>query len=76
MILTRGKKGQEYRTEQINLQENLLRRLEVLGLTEGTVISVVNKNFNGSMIIRVRGTRFAIGKKVAEGIFVREVKQK
>ena len=42
----------------------------MLGLTKGTNIEVLNNKKSGSLIFKVRGTRFAIGKKIANGIEV------
>lgn len=70
MILRDGKIGGSYRVKQIDLPEESARRLEILGMTQNTRISVINKKSAGSMIIRVRGTRFAIGKGFTEKITV------
>lgn len=51
------------------------RRLEDMGLTPGTEITVVNSApLSGPLEIRVRGSRLAIGRGMAERIFV-EVKR-
>ena len=49
------------------------RRLEVLGMLEGTRITVVNRKKKGAMIVKIRGTRFAVGRSIAECIEVKEV---
>ena len=49
------------------------RRLEALGLTEGTNITILNKKKKGAVIVKVRGTRFAVGEHIAEGIQIGEV---
>lgn len=51
------------------------RRLEALGLTAGTNITVLNKKKDGASIVKVRGTRFAVGKRIAAGIHIKEVEQ-
>ena len=38
----------------------------------GTRVQVLNQKRNGSTIIRVRGTRWALGKEIAGGIEVKE----
>lgn len=48
------------------------RRLEALGLTEGTNITVLNKKTKGAVIVKVRGTRFAVGHHIASGIRIEE----
>lgn len=50
----------------------LERRLEALGLTEGTEITVLNRK-PGALIVKMRGTRFAMGSHIAGGIRVAEV---
>lgn len=72
MTLLEGKIGSGYRVEAIRLEDKITRRLQTLGLTEGTGIEVLNSKKSGSLIIKVRGTRFAIGRRIAEGITVRE----
>lgn len=71
MNLLNGIIGKEYKVINIQVDENLGRRLQALGLTMGTKIKVLNNKKSGSVIFKVRGTRLAIGKKIAEGIIVR-----
>jgi len=70
MVLYKGDVGKAYRIEDTNIDDKIKRRLEVMGLTNGTQIEILNKNINGSLILKVRGSRFAIGKRIAEGIDV------
>lgn len=72
MVLSNGKKGFEYTIEHIELDLKVKRRLQMLGLTHGTKVTVLNKKNRGPMIIKVRGTRFAIGKGFLDGIFVED----
>ena len=72
MKLFDGEIGKKYRVSKFKLEERIKRRFEVLGLTLGADVEVVSKKRYGGMIIRVRGTRFAIGKKFGEGIIVYE----
>ncbi len=46
--------------------------LRALGVNEGTPVNILNKKGSGSVIIKVRGTRLALGKRLSEGITVRE----
>ena len=41
-------------------------------VNEGTPVNILNKKGSGSVIIKVRGTRLALGKRLSEGITVRE----
>ena len=44
----------------------------VLGVNENTPLLVMNKKNSGTMIIKVRGTRLALGKRITGGIEVKE----
>jgi Fe2+ transport system protein FeoA len=47
------------------------KRLEDMGLTPGTRVTVVRSApFRGPLEVRIRGSRLAIGKGMAERIFV------
>lgn len=70
MNLLQGVINKEYIVKNIDVEENVQRRLQALGLISGTKIKVLNNKKNGSVIFKVRGTRLAVGKKIAEGIFV------
>lgn len=70
MTLLRGNIGSSYIVRDIKLEISIKRRLEMLGLTNGTVVEILNSKKNGSIIIKIRGTRFAIGRKIANGIVV------
>lgn len=65
---------QNYRITSVLEQEKIQRRLEALGILEGTKIVVLNRKRNGSTIIKVRGTRWALGNEIAEGIEVEELR--
>ena len=64
--------GRQYRVVSVRINEKVTRRLEALGVNEGKEVSLLNKKGSGSVIIKVRGTRLALGKKLSEGITVRE----
>lgn len=72
MNLANGLIGKSYIVEDMQLESGIMRRLQVLGLTQGTLVEVMNKKKNGTVIFRVRGTRFAIGNKIANGILLDE----
>ena len=65
---------QNYRITSVQEQEKIQRRLEALGILEGTKVVVLNRKRNGSTIIKVRGTRWALGNEIAEVIEVEELK--
>ena len=70
MKLADGKKGGIYTVADIKLEDNEKRRLEILGLNHGAKIEILEAKKSGSMIVKIRGTRYAIGKKFAFGILV------
>lgn len=72
MNLSDGIKGNTYIIDEINLDTRVTRRLQMLGMTRGTQLSVLNKKRSGPMIIKVRGTRFALGRNFCRGIYVEE----
>jgi len=70
VFLYEGQIGNKYRVIDIGIDYKLKRRLEVIGFTYRTEVEVLNKNLNGSLILKVRGTRFAISKMIAKKIEV------
>ena len=63
-----------YRVVEVSgLELPVERRLEALGLTEGTSVTILNKKNRGTVIVKVRGTRFAVGQNIAAGIRIEEV---
>ena len=73
MTLKQGKNNKTYQVLSINIELLLERRLEALGLTEGAKITILNNNKKGALTARFRGTRFALGKIIADHIEVKEV---
>ncbi len=72
MKLIECEKGSTYQVKQVLVTEAIGRRLEALGVNERTPVTILNKKGSGSIIIKIRGTRLALGKKIAEGIEVEE----
>ena len=72
MTLREGTIGNTYRVKEIRLEDKIKRRLQMLGMTKGTEVRILNNKKSGSIIMKVRGTRFAIGRRIAEGVLVEE----
>lgn len=72
MTLQNARIGSIYTVNSLELDIATMRRLEALGLTRGTKIKILNRNRGGSVILMVRGSRLALGKKIAEAICMRE----
>ena len=64
--------GGRYVVAGVQVDEGITRRLEALGVNEETPVNILNKKGSGSVIIKVRGTRLALGRRLSEGITVRE----
>ena len=61
MLLKDIKIGESCIVEKIALPFLMEQRLESLGMTKDTVVSVLNSKGKGIMIIKLRGSRFALG---------------
>lgn len=72
MNLYAGIVDKRYKVDELMLEEAISRRLAALGINKGTPIVITSRKRNGGMVIRVRGTRLAIGKHIAECIEVNE----
>lgn len=76
MTLFEGKTGASYVIEGLFVEESTTRRLQALGLNDGTAVKVLNRKKNGAMIIKVRGTRLALGRHLTEKIEIDDKKIK
>lgn len=64
--------GKNYIIREMALPFQLERRLEALGMTKETLVSVINRKGKGILIIKLRGTRFALGYNITKNIDVKE----
>ncbi len=72
MLLKDMAAGQACIVESIDLPFQMERRLEALGMTRQTRISVINRKGQGILIIKLRGARFALGCQITGRITVRK----
>lgn len=72
MKLYDGKLNCKYIIDEISVKESIMRRLEALGMNKGTQIQILNKKRKGAMVIKVRGTRLALGKSIISQIVIKE----
>lgn len=72
MRLCDGEPGKTYEVCAIRLAMQMERRLEALGLTPGGKIQILGKKPRGAMIVKFRGSRFALGRSMTEKIQIRE----
>lgn len=70
MTLRQGKIGSSYKIKDIKLTDSAKKRFEILGMTKGSDVIIVNQKPSGPLIVKIRGTRFAIGKEFADGIII------
>ena len=73
MLLKDIDTGKSCIVEKIDLPFQMERRMEALGMTKESVISVLNRKGKGIMIIKLRGTRLALGCNITRRISVRKV---
>lgn len=71
MYLCEGTIGNSYKVKEMKLPINIEKRLEALGMTQGTSIVVQNSKGHGILIVKIRGTRFALGRNITKNIIVR-----
>lgn len=64
--------GESCIIEKINLPFQMEQRLQALGMTKDTTVSVLNRKGRGIMIIKLRGTRLALGYNMTKNITVRK----
>ena len=72
MTLYEAQKDHTYIIEGLYVEEAITRRLQALGLNDGTKIKVLNRTKKGALIIQVRCTRLALGKHICTNIEIRE----
>lgn len=72
MKLYEGAVGQTYIVQSVVVDDTITRRLEALGVNELTPVTILNKKGSGSVILKVRGTRLAVGRKISDGIQIEE----
>lgn len=70
MLLSDAVMGESYIVEKIHLPFETERRLEALGMTDRTRISVLNRKGRGILIVKLRGSRFALGAAITHNIEV------
>lgn len=74
MLLKDVQAGQKCIVESIKLPFQMERRLEALGMTRHTPLSILNRKGKGIMVIRLRGSRFALGYNITKQIEVEEIR--
>lgn len=70
MYLSEARVSENYTVKKIMLPFETQRRLEALGMTDKAPVSVLNRKGKGILIIKLRGTRFALGYNITRNIEV------
>ena len=68
MTLYEAQKGGSYCVEGLSVEPAITRRLQALGLNDGTIVNILNRKKHGALIVQVRGTRLALGKHISSSI--------
>jgi len=75
MTLYEAEKGKSYMIKGLYVEPAITRRLQALGLNDGTNIYILNRKKKGALIVRVRGTRLALGRHLSSNIEISENKE-
>ena len=75
MYLSEACVGKNYTVIKLDLPFETERRLEALGMTNRAPVSVINHKGKGILIIKLRGTRFALGYNITKNITVEEAEK-
>lgn len=70
MYLCDAQIGQKVRVVSVDLDVRAARRLQALGMIAGTVVTILHKKGSGTLILDLRGTRFALGSDMTRKIGV------
>ncbi len=73
MTLYEAEKGKNYRIEGLYVEPAITRRLQALGLNDGTKVYILNRKKRGALIVQVRGTRLALGRHLSSNIEIEEI---
>ncbi len=73
MTLQQGAPGLPYIVQSFDLPLGLARRLQSLGMTPGSQVRILRKKNQGAMVVKFRGSRFALGRAISSHITVKEV---
>ena len=76
MYLDKGIVRNKYSVISMDLAFQTKRRLQALGMTLHTEIEILHKKHNGTLVINLRGTRFALGKDISKHIEVKPCQKK
>lgn len=70
MTLYEGLSGHKYIVITIDLDAKTKKRLQDMGITQGVPIKIMSKLGDHAFILRIRGSRVALGKEIINKINV------
>jgi len=70
MTLSEGRKGDVFTITLMNAEPKIKKRLQDMGLTNGTIVKVISFYANNALILKIRGSRIVLGKDIAHLIQV------
>lgn len=73
MTLNDGKINGKYEVISLNVDNKTKKRLQDMGITQGGIIKIMSVVGTHAFILRVRGSRVALGKEIIQCIEVNEV---
>ena len=73
MTLYEAQKGHRYCIEGLYVEPAITRRLQAVGLNDGTIVNILNRKKHGALIVQVRGTRLALGKHISSSIEISDI---
>jgi DtxR family Mn-dependent transcriptional regulator len=76
MSLSETISGQKVRLAAIDAGEDLRSRLAALGMVPNVIITVISKGNPGPFIVSIKGSRIALGRKMADMVTVKPVRDK
>jgi len=73
VFLSDLKSGERQVIKSINAGIRLFNRLASMGICEGTEFNLIKNNVGGPVIIEINGSKFAIGRSMAEKILIGKI---
>lgn len=70
MKLSEIQTGERVRVNALHLDPDACRRLQSLGMLPGTPLEILHRKKSGTMVVLLRGNRFALGSDMTRGIEV------
>jgi len=73
MTLFDGKVNGKYIVESVDVNIKTKKRLQDMGITQGVSIKIMSKLGEHAYILRIRGSRVALGRDITDKIIVKDI---